>query len=255
MYLVLLLWGPFCTRAPITWLLERISLVQENYQGEKIPTACGLYLFLHLLPILPLMPGDLFPQIFFLTLVTGGGFLDDLYGQGEHGGLWGHLRFFSREKRFNTALLKVLFSGMGAFYLLLPFSFYFFLDLLLLLLATNSMNLLDLRPGRAMKGFLLFTLPLFLLNLIPWVLLFFSLPFFLYLSLELQEQGMLGDTGANLLGALLGMVILPLTFPLRLLMLFLFFFLHTAAEISSLSLLIEGNLFFKRLDALWRRSH
>lgn len=252
MYALLFFLLPFLTPGPVEGLLRRSSLLQENYQGEKIPTAYGLYLYFHLLFLLPLMAGDLFPRLFFFTLVTGGGFLDDCCGGGDHRGLKGHFRFFLEEKRFNTGLFKVLFSGMGAVYLLLPLYPFFLLDLLLLLTAINSMNLLDLRPGRAMKAFFFLLLPLLWLNLIPQVFFFFFLPFLLAFSLELQEQVMLGDTGSNLLGALLGFFLLSLPLLLRLLFLSFFLLLHMTAEFSSLSALIQRSHLLRRLDMLGR---
>src|SRR2546426_181650 len=81
------------------------------------------------------------------------------------------------------------------------------LDAGILALSANFVNLLDLRPGRASKGFL----P-------AWVVLAYfawgsayvvlSLPVaaaaLLWLAPDLGERGMLGDAGANLLGAVLG---------------------------------------------------
>ena len=76
-----------------------------------------------------------------------------------------------------------------------------------LVLATNAFNLLDLRPGRAAKAFLLLGVALLVLTrdaeplrelgvlIGPLMVLGFH---------DLRERAMLGDTGSNLLGALAG---------------------------------------------------
>ena len=78
----------------------------------------------------------------------------------------------------------------------------------MLVLATNVFNLLDLRPGRATKVFVLLgrrpgdrrgeLRPL-------WALGLFAAPALVAGVYDLRERAMLGDTGANLLGALAGL--------------------------------------------------
>ena len=66
---------------------------------------------------------------------------------------------------------------------------------LLVGLAANAVNQLDTKPGRAVKAYLLAAVPL-RAPLLPAVVL---LPY------DLREMAMLGDSGANALGALLGL--------------------------------------------------
>ena len=87
-------------------------------------------------------------------------------------------------------------------------------DLLLLLLATNLFNLLDLRPGRVEKAFALLLAGL---CLGAWtaapveILGIFIGPVLVCAAFTLREQAMLGDTGSNLVGALAGisMLVVP----------------------------------------------
>jgi hypothetical protein len=77
-----------------------------------------------------------------------------------------------------------------------------------LVLATNVFNLLDLRPGRATKAFVLLGAGLTLGSgeLRPlWSLGLFAAPALVAGFYDLRERAMLGDTGANLLGALAGL--------------------------------------------------
>ena len=77
-----------------------------------------------------------------------------------------------------------------------------------LVLATNAFNLLDLRPGRAAKAFVLLGAGLTIgsADVRPlWALGLFAAPALVAGAYDLRERAMLGDTGANLLGALAGL--------------------------------------------------
>src|SRR6185437_12561322 len=74
-----------------------------------------------------------------------------------------------------------------------------------LVLATNVFNLLDLRPGRSIKALVLLGAGLTIgsAELRPlWSLGLFAAPALVAGVYDLRERAMLGDTGANLLGAL-----------------------------------------------------
>ena len=84
-------------------------------------------------------------------------------------------------------------------------------DLALLLLTTNLFNLLDLRPGRVEKVFvvLLAGLCLGAWTAQPLELLgVFIGPVLVGAAFTLRERAMLGDTGSNLVGALAGVAML-----------------------------------------------
>jgi hypothetical protein len=77
-----------------------------------------------------------------------------------------------------------------------------------LVLATNVFNLLDLRPGRATKVFVALGAGLTIgaASVRPlWALGLFVGPALVAGVYDLRERAMLGDTGANLLGALAGL--------------------------------------------------
>jgi UDP-GlcNAc:undecaprenyl-phosphate/decaprenyl-phosphate GlcNAc-1-phosphate transferase len=78
-------------------------------------------------------------------------------------------------------------------------------------LATNLFNLLDLRPGRAEKTFVLLLAGLCLgaWTLEPLELVgVFVGPVLVVAWYTLRERAMLGDTGSNLIGALAGVAML-----------------------------------------------
>jgi UDP-N-acetylmuramyl pentapeptide phosphotransferase/UDP-N-acetylglucosamine-1-phosphate transferase len=125
-----------------------------------------------------------------------------------------------------------------------------------LVLATNAFNLLDLRPGRASKAFVLLGVGLTLgsLDLRPlWALGLFAAPALVAGLYDLRERAMLGDTGANLLGALAGLwLILTLSGTGQLIALGLLLALTIYGELRSISTLVEKTPGLRALDA-WGR--
>ena len=91
----------------------------------------------------------------------------------------------------------------------------YLLAVALLVLTTNLFNLLDLRPGRSVKAFVLLGVAADARRLhgrtdfgsfAPlWVVGLFAAPVLVAGFYDLRERAMLGDTGANLIGALAGL--------------------------------------------------
>jgi UDP-GlcNAc:undecaprenyl-phosphate/decaprenyl-phosphate GlcNAc-1-phosphate transferase len=125
-----------------------------------------------------------------------------------------------------------------------------------LVLATNVFNLLDLRPGRATKAFALLGVGLTLgageLRSL-WALGLFAAPALVAGVYDLRERVMLGDTGANLLGALAGLwLVLTLSGTGQLIALALLVAITVYGEFSSISGLIERTPLLRQLDSLGR---
>jgi UDP-GlcNAc:undecaprenyl-phosphate/decaprenyl-phosphate GlcNAc-1-phosphate transferase len=127
-----------------------------------------------------------------------------------------------------------------------------------LVLATNVFNLLDLRPGRAIKAFVLLGAGLTLgsLDTRPlWSLGLFSAPALVAGLYDLRERAMLGDTGANLLGALAGLwLVLTLSGTGQLVALGLLTSITIYGELRSISGFIERTPYLRALDSLGRPS-
>lgn len=125
-----------------------------------------------------------------------------------------------------------------------------------LVLATNAFNLLDLRPGRATKAFVLLGAGLAVgsadLHTL-WALGLFAAPALVAGAYDLRERAMLGDTGANLLGALAGLwLVLSLSGTGQLIALALLLVITVYGELRSISALIERTPGLRRLDS-WGR--
>jgi UDP-GlcNAc:undecaprenyl-phosphate GlcNAc-1-phosphate transferase len=203
------------------WLVGRYDLRRPNFRQQRIPAIAGLAFVLG---------GEFFyacewfwqglhtslAAVYFLvTLGFGGlGLLDDLKGDRSVGGFRGHFRKL-KQGRLTTGAAKALGGGLlslAAGYLITaphPVG-YALLAGLLIALSANTLNLLDLRPGRCLFGFFVGAAAIagvlwaqhdlgagFLL----WTALAFAL--ILY-PLDSGGAAMLGDTGANAFGAVLG---------------------------------------------------
>ncbi len=127
-----------------------------------------------------------------------------------------------------------------------------------LVLATNLFNLLDLRPGRASKVFVLLGAGLTLgaADVRPlWSLGLFAGPALVAGVYDLRERAMLGDTGANLLGALAGWwLVLVLSATGQAIALALLLAITVYGEFRSISALVEKTPGLRALDSLGRPS-
>ena len=241
---------------------KRISVI--NYSGKEVLTGGGLLL---LFPCLFATIPALFVIrhaniIFYMIMVfalTFCGMLDDVLGDSSSKGLAGHAGRFLKGG-LSTGWIKALTGGMIG--MLLAWSryrnlFLFLLDTLSFALCVNLVNLLDLRPGRAIKGFLFV---LFLVMLVSgftevWAVLPVVSALVFYLKGEMKETYMLGDTGANLLGGILGFyqtIRLPLEGKI-ILTLFLAL-LHILAEFQSFSKWIDAVPILRKIDMLGRKT-
>jgi UDP-N-acetylmuramyl pentapeptide phosphotransferase/UDP-N-acetylglucosamine-1-phosphate transferase len=234
-------------------LLARLGLERKNYQGDPIGTGAGLIFLLGAIPWMWLP----FPGHQRLIAAAGVGFgvlglIDDRWGTPEFKGLRGHLGAL-KNGRLTTGLLKAI--GGLALAGVLGWALYRDWRALpaaaLIALCANLMNLLDLRPLRTLKAFWALTIPL--LAFAPPVLWWTASLTVAYCPLEIKRRTMLGDTGANLLGGLLGCaaaaVLPPLAQAILVLLLAAF---HAWAERHSLTAWIAAHAWARSIDE-WGR--
>jgi UDP-GlcNAc:undecaprenyl-phosphate/decaprenyl-phosphate GlcNAc-1-phosphate transferase len=200
---------------------------------------------------------------------AGFGALDDLGETGSSKGLRGHLGELARG-RLTTGgakLLGIAATGLAAAALVdlrghsdrgHPDRGRGAVDLLasgaLVAGCANLVNLLDLRPGRALKAVLL-TAPAAISAHPAGALVAAAVgPAAALLPVDLAEQAMLGDTGANAAGALLGTALVAGLGPrARLVALVGVVALTLASEQVSFTRVIEATPGLRELDALGRR--
>ncbi|GAW27865.1 hypothetical protein [Carboxydocella sp. ULO1] len=201
---------------------QQAGFLRPNFRGEQIPLGVGVFLPLVWLILLPgvvwLVPEQrdhglqLLLAVTFLTLL---GMLDDVLGSRRVSGLKGHLGSLFRGRMTTGALKAVMGGWLGLVLAWLEFQprtgigwIQTVLAGLMVALSINAINLLDLRPGRAGKGFLLFGGLLVLLSGLAAAAGFWLVTagmLVAYLPADLKARCMLGDTGANPLGGILGL--------------------------------------------------
>jgi UDP-GlcNAc:undecaprenyl-phosphate/decaprenyl-phosphate GlcNAc-1-phosphate transferase len=258
------------------WLsdMRRSGLCRENYRARRVAFPAGAVLvacsLVALAPLailddranLDLLDPDLRRWAVYVLGVALLGLIDDALGRGTDAatprGWRGHARAIA-SGRFSTGAIKAVgalalaayaTSGLG------HRDFAYVSDLALLLLTTNLFNLLDLRPGRVEKVFvaLLAAVCIGAWTAVPLQLLgVFIGPVLVVAGFTLRERAMLGDTGANLVGALAGVTLLvALGETARYVALGIVVALNIYGEFRSISRTIEGVPLLRSLDSLGR---
>jgi UDP-N-acetylmuramyl pentapeptide phosphotransferase/UDP-N-acetylglucosamine-1-phosphate transferase len=198
-------------------VLSHPALARENYRGHAIPTAAGLAAVVGVLGVegaWALLDGRGVHHVYVLIVLAFGalGFVDDLLGGGADGrGFTGHVRALAGG-RLTTGGLK-LFGGAAA--ALVACAAVdgdrvgrLLVDAALCALAANLANLFDRAPGRTLKvGTLVFVVLVAAATAderLAGVAVAVG-ALLAVLPADLGEQVMLGDTGANPLGAVLAL--------------------------------------------------
>ena len=188
------------------------------------------------------------------------GLLDDLLGDGSARGFRGHLRALVHGE-ITTGFLK-LFGGAGIAVVLVATPGFatgrrLLVDAVLIALAANLGNLLDRAPGRTIKAAIVAYIPLaFVLGtgavgiaIAPVMGAAIGL-----LPDDLGERLMLGDAGANVIGAVLGLgVVLGRGEVTRTTALVALVVANVAAELVSFSSIIDRVKPLRALDRLGQR--
>ncbi|WP_027417328.1 hypothetical protein [Aneurinibacillus terranovensis] len=269
---------------PVIWFLVRMSMiyllhvyiekgwVAANYRQKNIPVGYGtvvpvfLCIFYVLWIQLDGSGGTAIVktggEVLLCSLISLVGWVDDRKGDRGIKGLRGHLGALQNSGQLTTGMIKAaagLLAAAGAAFTINDGTLNIVVNTLIITLAINAINLLDVRPGRALKGF--------------WFLLFLSVcfgsvppaswPLVLIVSTitvaaapdDFNARAMMGDVGSNTLGFLAGIFCAAaLPFSVRICLLALFIVLHWRAETSSLSLVIQNNKWLNRLDHVGRKT-
>jgi UDP-N-acetylmuramyl pentapeptide phosphotransferase/UDP-N-acetylglucosamine-1-phosphate transferase len=270
-------WGGAAWAAPqVLAGLAGSSLSRVNYRGRQVVAGLGLVLAVGLLAwatplalaarLEPLRAGrlGLLAPSGLAVLVAGLAFLvlglaDDLIEDAGSRGFRGHLRALAGGrltgggiKLLGGALAALVVASLGApegrSAWLLP------VGAAVVASTANLANLLDLRPGRCTKVFL----PLWAAGCLldppagAWSAglagaALAALPF------DLHERGMLGDAGANALGAVVGTLLLAGPVWLLLAAVAVLLALQLLSERVSFSRVIDGNRVLRAADRFGRR--
>jgi UDP-N-acetylmuramyl pentapeptide phosphotransferase/UDP-N-acetylglucosamine-1-phosphate transferase len=255
----------------VVWRLwaphDRPELGRENVRGVSVPTAGGVVILVTVLlveAVRALWGDDAGPARILTVLVVaafgGLGLLDDLLGSGGDGrGFVGHLRALS-QGRLTTGAIKLACGGAvamiacslvddGRVVMLLS-------DAALVALAGNLGNLFDRAPGRTLKvaalAFVALCATVGLEPRLGGVAATVGAGLAL-LAPDLRERVMLGDTGANALGAALGFgVVLTTATGVRIAVVAVLLALNAASEAVSFSRVIDRVPPLRAIDHLGR---
>ena len=206
------------------------------------------------------LPEGIGVALVFVLGVAVLGLIDDFAGsaEGQPRGWRGHFGALRRGE-LSTGVFKavgVLGLSLLVAALLVEEKDQYLLAAAVLVLATNVFNLLDLRPGRAGKAFVFLGAVLTLGSWDTYALEALGLfigPALVLLPYDLRERAMLGDTGANLLGALAGLwLVLALSGTGQLIALALLAIVTVYGELRSISELVERTPGLRSLDS-WGR--
>ena len=247
-------------------------LARENYRGRTVATAAGIVIPVaailveasrtvlatldaghHMTPTRSVV---LFAAVAFGLL----GLLDDLVGSGHARGFRGHLAELAHG-RLTTGSVKLV--GGAAVAIIIagtrnPHSpSRLLVDAALIALAANFANQLDRRPGRMLKvalvGFVVLLGAASNEDYLEGVCVVMGASAALLVD-DLRERLMLGDVGANVIGAVLGTgVIIAYSFPVRVCVLVALVVFNLVGELSSFTRLIEAVPPLRALDRAGRR--
>lgn len=238
----------------------------QNYKGKAIPVIGGIvFIPVQLVAILQLMlqrSEHSYSYLSYMLLLLSMGFagvIDDLTGDRKIKGLINHIRS-TLKNNMTTGFLKALIGFTAACIISLRTAGSFvelITNVLLITLYANTINLLDMRPGRAVKVFLTMAIILLfstegrLAEALPLITL--VLTAIIYISYDLREICMLGDTGANILGITLGYYSsLLLNYDNKLMLLLILIFLNIISEKLSITKIINRSRILSFLDSLGR---
>lgn len=252
------------------WLCGRLRWMAPNYAGELLAAAVGLAF--PLAATLGLLARPVFAElgfaehycwlVFTAAVYFGAlGLADDLAGATEVKGLAGHFGALARG-RLTTGAMKALLGVPGAMAIAWAAGAWPVWRLLtvaaLIALGANVVNVVDKRPARALKGALAGFAVVFVAGYLgaggpgafwaAWPLVAAAVVLFPY---DARRGVMMGDVGANSLGAVMGLS-LALTVPAwgQVVLAVALLALNLYADRRSLSDLIEGRPMLRWLDGL-----
>ena len=235
---------------------------RANYRGIELPTACGiavvggmvaafgLFAFAGVVADGALVDRAALTVPSFAAAAVGFGLLglwDDLAGGDEAKGWRAHIRSL-RTSSPSSGAIKLVGGVVFAFILTAGDNIAVSILAAGVLAGTSNLfNLLDLRPGRASKFWLVLSIPLAVVLAIlgdtgaAVCTLASAAAVIAFLPHDLGERAMLGDVGANAMGAVAGAALIALGGTLALgIVLLVLIILHVFADRPGLSKLIDA---------------
>ena len=248
--------------------LAENGFVRENYRGERLPFPFGVAVVaaaaVALVPLAliyaaaddSLVADTPSVVLTFALGVAALGLADDALSGASRG--WRGHGAAVMKGSFSTGALKAAGTlGLALWVTSGEASFgHQLLATGVLVLATNLFNLLDLRPGRSVKGLVLLGAALMIgegeLHTFERLGLFIG-PLLVAGVFDVREQAMLGDTGSNLTGALAGLwLVFTLGTTGQIVALIVLALITAYGEFRSISDLVDRTPGLSHLDSIGR---
>lgn len=255
----------YITLPLIKWMLVDGEMEKENYRGDLIPVGMGIalipILIIHFFILIYLYPTEINLLLIFLGGILAMAFVgmvDDLLGNRDTLGFKGHIGSLLKGK-LTTGGFKAVIGGMISLFISFLISnstLQLILNFLIMALMTNLLNLMDLRPGRAIKSFTLLWGAFLFVGLtrgskeILAIVMGYNLAYF---PQDLKAKAMMGDVGSNTLGISLGMAAaISFANQYKIIVVIGLVLLHVIAEKYSITKIIKENKLLNYLDELGR---
>lgn len=244
-------------------LSPRLGLVKPNFRKQPILASYGLIAFPYIAAIVGALWYCQFVEKRYAHLYLAAmgamwvlGAIDDIWGSRAVGGFKGHFRMLIREHKLTTGALKALGGGVVA--LVAAWSVYgsnpvkWLLSSAVIALATNTLNLLDLRPGRAVAVLFSGLGVTYIVArgrlVVPLIVATVTAVMVIFGIVDSRGKAMMGDSGSNALGAALGLTIVLNAPNWMLPAIAILAAIHIYSEKRSISALIERNSVLRAID-------
>ncbi len=247
----------------ITRMARRMGLVKPNFCKSPILASYGLIAFPYVAVtgVILALHGYVSwnRTLLYLGVMAAMwalGAIDDIWGSREVGGFAGHFRKLLVEHKLTTGATKAIGGGIVA--LCAGYAIYShnllqaMLAAFVIALSANLLNLFDLRPGRAVAVLfcglgVTYIVTCGHLNAAPLIEAIAVITFIFGIA-DSRGKAMMGDSGANSLGAALGLTIAISAPNWMLPTIVLITAVHIYSEKHSISCLIESNRILRVID-------
>ncbi|MDI6618128.1 MAG: hypothetical protein QME45_05550 [Clostridiales bacterium] len=273
-YIIPLVSSIFCSLVILPGIIDFINSQSnhaKNYRGGTVSNSAGILFIIYILiasaalELAAMMKYDYRSlKASILVICTGtlsaalAGHIDDGFADGRKG-IRQHIGAALNGK-VTSGFLKAMFCILISF-TICAFSGFrgisLILNVVLLCLSQNFFNMMDLRPGRAIKVYGVFFLFLLILRADAFYLGVnsgFMLLLLFYVPYEFKEICIMGDTGSNTIGMLAGLSLISSdNIIIKTVILLLLLLIEFYGDRKSISALIEKSSILKYIDRLGRK--
>ncbi|MCE5322771.1 hypothetical protein LLG46_05570 [bacterium] len=250
--------------AAIFSFAPKIGLVKPNYKKTPIMASYGIVSFVYMAAVMIGLAKLHYVEMkmVWTYLVPMGamwvlGIIDDIWGTRRVGGFKGHFKSLIFERKITTGAIKAIGGGIvgiaAGWWISGGKPIQWVLAAMLIPLASNILNLFDLRPGRAVAVFFL-GLGVTCIAVgghitAPWIVGTVAAVTLMFSVMDSQGRAMMGDSGSNALGTALGLTMVLSTGAIfQACAIVIIVAIHLYSEKHSMSALIESNRVLRFID-------